>query len=58
MQGLWTKLYQGQWKVPGVKSATLESTYLPLVTADLQPAQGSYWLVVGNSGLTSFMVEE
>jgi hypothetical protein len=58
MQGLWIKLYHREWKIPGVKSATLESTYLPLVTADLQPTQGSYWLVVGSSGLTSLSADE
>jgi hypothetical protein len=58
LQKLWTKLYHGQWKIPGVKSATLESTYLPLITAELQPKQGSYWLIVGNSGLTSIVADE
>jgi len=58
LQKLWTKLYHGQWKIPGIKTATLESTYLPLVTAELQPNQGSYWLIVGNSGLTSIIAED
>jgi hypothetical protein len=58
LQGLWAKLYHGKWKIPGVKSATLESTYLPLVTAELQPTQGSYWLVVGSSGLTSISADD
>ena len=58
LQSLWTKLYHGQWKIPGVESATLESTYLPLITAQLQPNQGSYWLIVGNSGLTSIAFDE
>jgi hypothetical protein len=58
LKGLWTKLYHGQWQIPGVKSATLESTYLPLITADLEPNQNSYWLVVGSSGLTSIAAQE
>ncbi len=58
LQKLWSKLYQGQWKIPGIKSATLESIYLPLITAELQPNQGSYWLIVGNSGLTSIAADE
>ena len=58
LQGLWSKLYHSNWKIPGIKSATLESTYLPLITAQLQPNQGSYWLIVGNSGLTSIVVED
>jgi hypothetical protein len=57
LQGLWTKLYHGQWKIPGVKSATLESTFFPLVTGDLLPNQNSYWIIVGNSGLTSIIAE-
>ncbi len=52
-QRVWTKLYQGQWKIPGVKSATLESAFFPLITADLKPTKGTYWLIVGNSGLTA-----
>lgn len=58
LQKFWTKLYHRQWKIPGIKSATLESTYLPLITAQLQPNQGAYWLIVGNSGLTSIAAEE
>jgi hypothetical protein len=57
LKNLWTKLYHGQWKIPGIKGATLESTYLPLVTADLEPNHNSYWLVVGTSGLTSIPAE-
>src|SRR6185436_13403921 len=58
LQSLWAKIYHNQWKIPGIKSATLESAYLPLLTADLKPTQGSYWLVVGNSGLTSLFDAE
>lgn len=55
LQSLWSKIYHNRWKIPGIKSATLESTYLPLLTADLKPNQGSYWLVIGSSGLTSLI---
>jgi len=58
LQKFWAKLYHRQWKIPCVKSATLESTYLPLITAELQPNQGSYWLIVGDSGLSSIVAEE
>lgn len=58
LQKLWTKLYHAQWKIPGIKSTTLESTYLPLITAQLQPNQGAYLLIVGNSGLTSIAAED
>ncbi len=57
LQSLWEKLYHGEWRIPGVKTASLESAYLPLVTADLKPSQRSYWLVVGSSGLTSEIIQ-
>lgn len=53
LQSLWHQLYHTDWKLPGVERASLESVYLPLQTADLQPNMGSYWVVVGNSGLTA-----
>lgn len=53
LQSVWHQLYHTDWKLPGVERASLESVYLPLQTADLQPNMGSYWLVVGNSGLTA-----
>lgn len=43
-QTVWGKLFNGQWKIPGVKNGTLESLYFPLVTADLKPNQGSFVL--------------
>ena len=55
LQQLWTKLYHGQWSLLGIKSATLESAFLPLVSGD-QPTQDTYWLLVGSSGLTSIPV--
>lgn len=51
-QKLWENLYQGKWRVPGIKTASLESAYLPL------SMQGTYWLVVGSSGLTALSIEE
>jgi hypothetical protein len=53
LQALWEKLYQGEWRIPGIKNVSLESTYLPLMTMDLKPHEATYWLVVGETGLTS-----
>jgi len=58
LQGLWTKIYHGKWSLLGIKSATLESAFLPLLTSDFKPNQGSYWLLVGSSGLTSIVAED
>ena len=58
LQSVWHQLYHTDWKLPGVERASLESVYLPLQTADLQPNMGSYWLVVGNSGLTAQATHE
>jgi hypothetical protein len=44
-QHLWENLYQGKWHIPGIKTASLESAYLPLNT------KAEYWLEVGGSGL-------
>jgi hypothetical protein len=52
LQNLWENLYHGKWRVPGIKTASLESAYLPL------SKQGTYWLVVGSSGLTALPSEE
>jgi hypothetical protein len=57
LEKLWQKLYHGEWRIPGVKTASLESAYLPLVSSDLKPKEQSYWLIVGNSGLTSIAVD-
>lgn len=57
LQGLWTKIYHDNWSILGIKSATLESSFFPLVTGD-QPTQGTYWLVVGSSGLTSISADK
>jgi hypothetical protein len=58
LKGLWDKLFQGEWKIPGIKNASLESSYLPLVSADLKPHEGVYWLTVGNSGLMIAALED
>jgi len=51
-RNLWENLYHRKWRVPGIKTASLESAYLPL------SAKGAYWLVVGSSGLTALPIEE
>lgn len=51
-QNLWENLYHGRWRVPGIKTASLESAYLPL------SQQGAYWLVVGSSGLTALSIAD
>ncbi len=48
---LWEKLYMQNWKIPGVRSATLESVHLPLSRS------GSYWLIVGQTGITAAPVD-
>jgi hypothetical protein len=34
LQYLWKKIYSGEWKIPGIKSSSLESTFFPLKTSE------------------------
>jgi hypothetical protein len=52
---LWKKLFMGEWQLPGVKSTTLESTFLPLRSAKLQARTDVYDLVVGSTGLSALL---
>lgn len=34
LQYLWKKIYLGEWKIPGIKSSTLQTTFFPLKAAE------------------------
>jgi hypothetical protein len=50
---VWTQLFLGDWHLPGVKSTTLESSYLPLRDAKLAASTQKYDLVMGAAGLSA-----
>lgn len=50
---LWSHLFIGSWKLPGVKSSTLESAYFPLRNPQLQPNTSRYELIIGATGLSA-----
>lgn len=50
---VWNQLYLGNWKIFGIQSTTLESSYFPLRDGKLSAAQQEYDLVIGSSGLSS-----
>ncbi len=50
---VWNQLFLGNWQIPGVKSATLESSYFPLREAKLNASAQTYDLVVGETGLSA-----
>lgn len=49
----WEKIYQQKAFSNLVKSATLESSYFPLVDQKGYPFKGSYWLTITDGGLSS-----
>lgn len=53
LEKVWTRLFEGTWQIPGVKSTTLESSYFPLREAQLSASKREYNLVVGPSGLSA-----
>lgn len=50
---IWNKLFMGDWHIPGIRSATLESSYFPLRGAKLNAQAQHYELVVGETGLSA-----
>lgn len=54
----WEKLFYLSWKLPGIKSATLESNYLPLVDQKHAPLPRSYFLILTSGGLSSIPASE
>jgi hypothetical protein len=50
---VWEQLFTGAWKIPGIKSSTLESSYFPLREPHLKPSSRTYELIIGSSGLSS-----
>jgi hypothetical protein len=53
LENIWNKLFTGSWKVPGIKSSTLESSFFPLREAQIKPNTRTYDLVIGSTGLSS-----
>ncbi len=53
LEKVWTRLFEGTWQIPGVKSTTLESSYFPLREAKLNASTREYNLVVGPTGLSA-----
>lgn len=53
LEKVWTRLFEGTWQIPGVKSTTLESSYFPLREAKLNASAREYNLVIGPSGLSA-----
>jgi len=53
LQTLWTRLFEGTWQIPGIKSTTLESSYFPLREAKLNASAREYNLVIGPTGLSA-----
>jgi hypothetical protein len=52
---LWNKLFMDEWRIPGIQSTTLESSYLPLREAKLKPRSQIYDLIVGPTGLSTLL---
>jgi hypothetical protein len=50
---IWTRLFHGNWQIPGVKSTTLESSYFPLRGPKLAASSKEYDLVIGDTGLSA-----
>jgi hypothetical protein len=50
--GLWEREYYQKVDTRWIKSATLESTYFPLVNPDGTPFHGSYYLTITSGGLS------
>lgn len=50
---LWTDAFSEKDSSNWIKSATLESTYFPLINASCEPYVGSFYLTVNTGGLSS-----
>lgn len=50
--GYWEKVYYQKSSNPLIKSATLESTFFPLVDPNGRPFRGSYYLTINAGGLS------
>ncbi len=51
LETVWKRLFLGSWRMPGIKSSTLESSYFPLHEAR------EYDLVIGKTGLSAQLHE-